>query len=225
MCDGKVPSADVGILFAMALDHEIARTESEIEAMRPRMQQACDHWLEVVAAWGGSFFLETARDVFVTREPGFAKAMPPDESRRFRGSVNQLTANAKQLAAETIIEANAHLWPHTFEDMSVRPPDMPGGAGPRFSYFRSHDAKPPPVVVELTRTYLNLVIDVLHEFGFRGQGGYRFMAYHHKWSNNMLLAMRAYGQLDSVLIELQDQLAALRRQKEQGEAAALWDAA
>jgi hypothetical protein len=214
-------------LFAMALDHEIARTESEIEALRPRMQQACNQWLEVVAAWGGSFFLETARDVFVTREPGVAKAMPPDESARFRGTVNQLAANAKQHATETIVEANAHLWPHTFEDMSVRHdhPDMPGGAGPRFSYFRSDDAQPPPVVVGLTRTYLSLVIDVLQAFGFHGQGGYHSMAYHHEWSNNMRLAMREYGQLDSVLIQLQDQLAVFRRQKEQGEAAALWDAA
>lgn len=191
------------------------------------MEQACDHWLDVVAAWGEQFFLETARDVFVTREPDVAKAMPPAGSARFKGIVNQLAANAKQHAAETIVEANAHLWPHTFEDMSVRHdhPEMPSGAGPRFSYFRSHDGQAPPVVVGLTRTYLNLVIDVLHQFGFRRQGGYHSMAYHHEWSNNLLLAMRAYGQLDSALIQLQDQLAALRRQKEQGEAAALWDAA
>jgi hypothetical protein len=213
----------------MDYDHEIQALTTQVEDMRQPMTTACEKWLDATAPWAAEFWQAQARNA-IERQPELAEARGLDVLRDLKGKVNHLVANARQYTHDYLIGNERALWPHLQDDM-LEPHKDPtvSRSGPRWSYFRLgggqfNKPSPPGALRYPLGRLLTLVADALAEFGFEAAAT-RGLAERQPWTQSMLLAIEGYSGTDSELIEKQDAVLELRRQKAQKLAGDMWDAA
>jgi hypothetical protein len=209
----------------MDYDNRIAAVMQEISDLRKPMEKACERWLDVTAPWAAAFWNDRARAI-VTTQPDVTQKMNPMQVHQLKEEVKTLGINAREFARETLASQSS-VWPHLQKDLlgpvqerrsSPVPPQSPLRCKRRYGDGEVLDG--PAMLSDQMLRYLGLIGPVLTQRGFRVDG-----LYWHRWSPEMAEAVEAYAQMHDRLLELQQELARLCREKAEGEAKSVWDAA
>lgn len=221
------------------LDERIDALEKQLEGLRAPMRAKHAEWVAEAAGWAAAFWPEQAKAV-VTVHPEIAKAKGVDGLRALKVDVAKLVENAANAATEDLFEAPAGLWPHLHAELGKPPHDRTSTFHSQHSdlrtsrpYRTSEALDRPKPVEESTRRLLGRLAIVLGEHGFPAtrhhdphyslSPGYDY--YHHAWTQPMFDLLQDYALLHEAAMETWEKLRLAKRQREEGDAQDLWDAA
>jgi hypothetical protein len=207
----------------MERDEQIQKLEAQIEKLRKPMAKTYGKWLDATADWAAAFWNAEAKRI-VTEQADITASKGQSGVAELRADIATLTSTARGLVEHAVSDNLSGYFPHLKTDMTEPPRHWENVPPPRFeprTLFGRGTARGVGPFMDTMGSCVRQVNSALKDHGYcpKTAVGYE------DWSPEMRNAISEYGDLDEKHQRLTYNLAVLRREKAQGEAADLWDAA
>jgi hypothetical protein len=213
-------------------DAQIARVESELEALRPRVREALDAWLEAITPWVGERWQETL-EAGVAYNPGAVKALGDEKRKALKERTTAMIETPRPHIEKRLVEDHPEAWPHLREGAAASEPyenfitksDRVGGKTVQTV---------PNGISSMLESVLSDMADLLEAEGFnivsfipgssrsRERRARVAPGQSLEWSDAMMSTMTAYGQLVDAYAATLKEREIVEAQKARSEAEELW---
>jgi hypothetical protein len=213
-------------------DAQIARVEAEIEALKPRVREALDAWLDATAPWVGERWQETL-EAGIAYNPGAVKALGDEKRKALKEQTTAMIETPREHIEQRLVGDHPEAWPHLREGATASDPyenfitksDRVGGKTVQTV---------PNGVSSMLEGVLSDMADLLEAEGFsivsfipgssrsRAQRARVAPGQSLEWSDAMMSTMTVYGQLVDAYAATLKERETVEAQKARSEAEELW---